>query len=152
MNHHRHSQTNHTNTNTTPINPQPSPQTTTTPYVPISTDAWGDHLIPIPTEELPHTLRIGFQNARGIYTYKNWSKWTNACQFIKQHKFSIFGSVETNIHWNHKTKHTLHSHTERHLTTPRTVTTSCYHHPSHNLYRPGGSLLISSGRWTRRCH
>ena len=34
MNHHRHSQTNHTNTNTTPINPQPSPQTTTTPHVP----------------------------------------------------------------------------------------------------------------------
>ena len=61
-------------------------------------------------------------------------------------------TVETNIYWNEDHKHTMQSITRKHLTTPRSVATSCSTHQSRHPFQPGGSLLLSSGRWTRRCH
>ena len=114
--------------------------------------AWGDHMTPLTQTEQKHTLRLAFQNTNGINTQHNWSAWTNACQFIKQSHISIFGAVETNLYWSTENKHKLQQYSMKHLTTPRTVTTSCNHHPSKSIYQPGGSLLLSAGRWTRRCH
>ncbi len=129
--------------------PQPSTAATTDS---IPTHAWGDTMTPIPRDTQPSTLRLAFQNARGIYTYQNWSEWIHTCRFINQHHIGIFGTVETNTQWTTESKHQMHSLAKRHLTTPRTIATSCSHHPTSSPYQPGGSLLLSSGRWTRRCH
>ena len=100
----------------------------------------------------PTTLRLAFQNARGIRPNNSWSEWDNACTYIRQHHISILGTVETNIHWNHDTKQTMQQITRKHLTTPRSVAASCSIQRSQHLFQPGGSLLLTSGRWTRRCH
>ena len=102
---------------------------------PSSTTAWGDH-----------------QNARGIYTYNNWSEWIHTCRYINTHNIGIFGTVETNLHWTTENKHQMHNLALRHLTTPRTVAASCSTQPTSSHFQPGGSLLLSSDRWTRRCH
>ena len=113
---------------------------------------WGDTMISIPLLDQPTTLRLAFQNARGIRTNNTWSEWNHACTYIRKHNISILGTVETNIHWNHDTKQTMQQITRKHLTTPRSVATSCSVQRSKHLFQPGGSLLLTSGRWTRRCH
>ena len=110
---------------------------------------WGDQLTPIPPHEQTTTLRIAFQNANGLSPQHNWSAWTHACSFIKQHNISVFGAVETNLVWTAKNKHLLQKHSMKHLTTPRTIATSCSTHHSQSHFQPGGTLLLSSGRWTR---
>ena len=139
------------NVTSSSYHPSSSPPTALTPTS-TPTQAWGDSMNPIPPLLQPSTLRIAFQNARGIYTYQNWSEWIHTCRFINHHNIGIFGTVETNTQWTTESKHQMHTLAKRHLTTPRTIATSCSQHPSQSPYQPGGSLLLSSARWTRRCH
>ena len=133
------------------LSPTPNqihPSATSSPS-PSSTTAWGDQLSPIPPTALPTTLRVAFQNARGIYTYNNWSEWIHTCRYINTHNIGVFGTVETNLHWTTENKHQMHNLALRHLTTPRTVAASCRTQPTSSHFQPGGSLLLSSDRWTR---
>ena len=86
---------------------------------PSSTTAWGDH-----------------QNARGIYTYNNWSEWIHTCRYINTHNIGIFGTVETNLDWTTENKHQMHNLALRHLTTPRTVAASCRTQPTSSHFQP----------------
>jgi len=120
------------------------PPPTSNPH--LHNSAWGDSLNPLTTSEQQTTLRIAFQNANGMRTHHNWSEWTNACSFIKNSNISLFGAVKTNLFWTQETKHLLQKHSMKHLTTPRTIATSCSSHTSTSNFQPGGCLLLSSGR------
>ena len=109
-------------------------------------------MINLPQSDQPSILRLAFQNARGIHTNNNWSEWDHACTYINKHNIGVFVKVETNIHWNNDTRHTMQSITRKHLTTPQSVATSCTIQQSKHSFQPGGSLLLLSRRWTRRCH
>ena len=110
--------------------------------------AWGDRMPLLTKTDRSSTLRIAFQNARGIYCNQNWSTWTNACQFIKSNNIGILGSVETNLHWTPERIHELTSLTTCHLLTPKVITSSCSTHPSSRAFQPGGTLLLSTSRWS----
>ena len=113
---------------------------------------WGDTMTPLTQTDRSNTLRIAFQNTNGLKTQHNWSAWTNACSYFKQHNIDIFGGAKTNLFWSLENQHTLQRKSIKHLSTPRTVATSCNTHPSQSLFQPGGCLLLSQGKWTRRCH
>ena len=147
--HHSSSTSNHT-FNSPPNNPRTPSIIGQQPFTP--NHAWGDSMLPLPHTKKSTTLRISFQNARGIRTYNTWSEWIHTCQHINKYNIRIFGTVETNINWTPEHKQTMHQLALKHLTTPRTVAASSQHTPTRTDFQPGGTLLLSSGRWTCRCH
>ena len=47
-----------------------------------------------------NTIRIYFQNIKGIKLTQSWDKWRDIVTEIKSRKVDIAGLVETNINWN----------------------------------------------------
>ena len=86
------------------MNPEASPTDTDThppPFTPPShptpNHAWGDRMPLLTKTDTSSTLRIAFQNARGIYCNQNWSTWTLASLAWLRQTFIGPPNVYTNL-------------------------------------------------------
>ena len=72
------------------------PDTTTHP----PSEPWGDNS----GNKSADSIRLYFQNIRGLSTKHIWSEWNNLQDCLQSHEVDIFGFAETNIPWTPTTK------------------------------------------------
>jgi hypothetical protein len=103
----------------------------------------------------PHDhFRVGFQNIFGFRAPK-LDKWLATTEKIKEHQFDIVGFCETGINWNVKSQKKRYQQglsnksTLGVLSNPN-ISTSSINIPYKGERLPGGTALITNGKWSSR--
>ncbi len=111
-------------------------------------EPWGDDI----TTKSANSIRLYFQNIRGLSTKYIWSEWNSIQAHLHTNQVDIFGFAETNIPWTPTTKHLALQQMKTHVHNSKATlsATSC-DEPTLGWKQPGGGLQWRSRPNRRRC-
>jgi hypothetical protein len=112
---------------------------------PLASLTWGDTMSP----KTPTHTRLFFQNINGLST-KDYSKWLNSLDWMRQNEIDVAGLAEPCI--NVKDPRVLHSYTSKlDVYGKRSyIKFSDNSNPSESKYQPGGSAILCVQNWRSR--
>lgn len=102
----------------------------------------------LPQEKDSSTMRIHFQNIRGIAA-ENWLSWETAMIYAKEHQIDVIGLAETNISWTHSSHNRALQIAMKHNKQTRLTTASSIEAGSTN-FLPGGTCCSIHNKWIGR--
>ena len=105
-------------------------------------EPWGDTI----DNKSADSIRLYFQNIRGLSTKHIWSEWNNLLDCLQSHQVDIFGFAETNIPWTPTTKHIAQQQMKIHGRNSKALlsATSC-DKPTLGWKQPGGVCIGALG-------
>ena len=98
------------------------------------------------TTKSANSIRLYFQNIRGLSTKYIWSEWNSIQDHLHHHQVDIFGFAETNIPWTPTTKHLAHQQMKLQCPNNKaTLSATSSDEPTLGWKQPGGVCMGALG-------